>query len=507
MLNELHLFLKSVLGNTKFVGITYFVGGCVRDHFLEKLAHDVDIVIDKENGANELSYFIFNIIKNEKPVEFENIITFPFQLGHYPIYSIIFKDNFEFRGHFYKFKNLAIEIADTMNETFPDETSRQREVKYASIYEDVMRRDFTINSGLIDVISFKFLDLTPNRTILDDIDKGIIKCNKDDISYIDTIFLNDPLRILRGLVFSARFNFKIDETVKNEMKKVSERLKIISRERINAEVKKAFNIQNGAYRLVKLLDEINALDIVFPKISNLKNVYQWNKNEDGTFSPDIRKIHLEGKTVFDHTMAVLKFTKKGYLNGLVSLYHDVGKIYPEHKNGKIRFIHHEHIGAEIVSTLFYELKIDNETIKNAVFLIDNHMKLHLLKDLSKKSLRRFIREIPSNELRFSLYDLCNADCLGTIQEVDGIVAAGTPHYEAIELIENLIKEESIVVEKPFRYFNGNEIMSILNISGKLVGDAINILLKIQDEYGFNKDKEFIKKELINRFNSFMKLKH
>ena len=126
----------------------------------------------------------------------------------------------------------------------------------------------------------------------------------------------------------------------------------------------------------------------------------------------------------------------------------------------------------------------------------------MLKDLSKKSLRRFIREIPSNELRYMLYDLCNADCLGTVQEIDGIICSNTPHYEAIELIENLIKEDSIVVEKPFRYFNGNEIMEMLNISGKAVGDAIKIMLKIQDEFGFKEDKEFIAQELKKRFKQF-----
>ena len=67
------------------------------------------------------------------------------------------------------------------------------------------------------------------------------------------------------------------------------------------------------------------------------------------------------------------------------------------------------------------------------------------------------------------------------------------------MIENLIKEDSIEVEKPFRYFNGHEIMNMLNISGKAVGDAIQIMLQIQDEYGFNMDKEFIKDELIKRF--------
>jgi poly(A) polymerase len=317
--------------------------------------------------------------------------------------------------------------------------------------------------------------------------------------------MNDPLRILRGIVFAVRFNFEIDSIVKERMIKNVNRLNIISRERINAEIKKALNVQQGAYKLVKLLNEIYALEIVFPGIERLKSVYQCNKNEDGTFSPDVRKIHMEGKTVFEHTMAVLRFAKPGFINGLAAIYHDVGKIYPENKNGKIRFIHHEKLGAKIVSQIFPEMKIDNDTTKNVVFLVRNHMKLHQLKDLSKKNLRRFIRDIPSNELRFMLYDLCNADCLGTVQEIDGILTSISPHFEAMELVENLIKDDSISIEKPFRYFNGNEIMEILKIStGKAVGEAIKIMLKIQDEYGFEEDKEFIASELIKRFKQNFK---
>lgn len=500
MLKDIHLLLKTILTDTKFENKTYFVGGCVRDYYRDVKAHDVDIVVDMKDGAKELSYFIYNYFKSIicEPV-LNGFITLPYQLGHYPIYSITFKSNVSITGKLYQFKDITIEIADTMNETFPDDNSRQRDVVYGTLNEDIMRRDFSINSGLIDAVSFEFKDLTPDKTILSDIEKGIIRCNMDTSWYINKIFSNDPLRILRGVGFAARFNFTIDSFVKDRMIENIERLKIVSRERINSEIEKALNVQGGVYRLVKLLDEINGLEIVFPGIKKLKEVYQVNMNENGTFTYDIRRIHMEGKTVFDHTMAVLKFAKKGYVNGLAAIYHDVGKIKPEYKDGKIRFINHEFIGAKIVQKLFPEMKIDNETSKSVVFLIKNHMKLHMLKDLSKKSLRRFIREIPSNELRFELYDLCNADCLGTVQEIDGIICSNTPHYEAMELIENLIKEDSIIVEKPFRYFNGNEIMEILEVSGKSVGDAINIMFQIQDEFGFKMNKDFIKNELIKRF--------
>ena len=75
-----------------------------------------------KDGAKELSYFIYNYFKSIvcKPV-LDNFITLPYQLGHYPIYSITFKSNASITGKLYQFKDITIEIADTMNEMFPDE--------------------------------------------------------------------------------------------------------------------------------------------------------------------------------------------------------------------------------------------------------------------------------------------------------------------------------------------------------------------------------------------------
>lgn len=500
MIEETYKFLSKILkGNEFFDGKTFFVGGAVRDYFRGESAHDIDIVVNQKNGAEKLAFFIFNTIK-EKINGYNDIVTMPYNLGNYPIYSITFKNNFEFNGIFYKLKDVVIEIADTMKETFPDDESRQRNVEFASLEDDIFRRDFSINSGLIDVVSFEFKNLSESD-ILKDIQNGIIKCNKNTHEFISKILNEDPLRILRGCVFAARFNFTIDEVVKFQMLMNVERLKIISRERINAEIKKALEVQGGLYRLVKLLNEINALDIVFPKIANLKSIQQYNKDENGKYYPDVRNIHLEGPFVFTHVMNVIQYVKKGYEIGLAALYHDVGKIYPEFKNGKVRFINHEYIGGKIIDKIFPEMKIDSETTKNVKFLVENHMKLHKMHDLSKKSIRKFVREIPTDNLRYELYDLCNADCLGTIYKNEYGISSMTPHYEAIELIENVIKEESIIVEKPFRYFNGNEIMSFLNISGKPVGDAINIMLNLQDIYGFKMDKEFIKDKLIQEFKT------
>jgi hypothetical protein len=84
--------------------------------------------------------------------------------------------------------------------------------------------------------------------------------------------------------------------------------------------------------------------------------------------------------------------------------------------------------------------------------------------------------------------------------VNGRFVPMLPHYDIEEKIEKLIKEDEYVTEKPFRYFNGHELMDILNIeSGPLVKKAINVMYEIQDEFGPNLDKEQVKKLILKKF--------
>ena len=125
MINEIHILLKQLLKNTKFANNTYFVGGCVRDYYREVNANDIDIVVSLENGAKELAYFIYDFIKTKYTTKVNEYITNPYQLGHYPIYSLTFKNDISFNNEILYVKDITIEIADSMDEIFSDANSRQ----------------------------------------------------------------------------------------------------------------------------------------------------------------------------------------------------------------------------------------------------------------------------------------------------------------------------------------------------------------------------------------------
>ena len=205
----------------QFKNHVYIVGGYVRDFVMNIEPKDLDLVIDIPKGNIAFA----NAIKNTYP----DITTNPIKLGAYPIRQIQFTD-----------VNETIEIADTMSETFPDKFSRQRDVIFETIEKDIERRDFTINSLLFDLTSNKIVDLANG---INDIKHKIIRCNSNVNP--EEIFSADPLRILRGIRFSVKYGFNIEEKTFNAMKNVGERINILSNERIYSELKNVCKVKKG----------------------------------------------------------------------------------------------------------------------------------------------------------------------------------------------------------------------------------------------------------------------
>ena len=261
-LNEVKNRLINVINlHEYFKNHVYIVGGYVRDLVMNIEPKDLDLVVDLNKGNIDFA----NAIKKT----YSDITTNPIKLGAYPIRQIQFTD-----------LNETIEIADTMKETFPDKFSRQRNVVFASLKDDIDRRDFTINSLLLDLTTNNIIDLVGG---INDIKNRIIRCNSNVNP--EEIFSADPLRILRGIRFSVKYGFQIEEKTFNAMKKVGERITILSNERIYTELKNICKVKKGLKNAIILMDKLDILKYIFPEVDHLKSIYQ---------APDSRLIHLEG---------------------------------------------------------------------------------------------------------------------------------------------------------------------------------------------------------------------
>ena len=127
-------------------------------------------------------------------------------------------------------------------------------------------------------------------------------------------------------------------------------------------VKKVFN-SNHAYTFIKLLEEHELLEKVFPGIFNLIKV-------DGG--------HYHNETVYTHVMGALKAVDKHqtlpWFVKLSALYHDCGKNTWEFSDeGKKRFLNHAQKGGIIVEKDLKCLGFDDATIDTIKTIVMMHM--------------------------------------------------------------------------------------------------------------------------------------
>lgn len=137
---------------------------------------------------------------------------------------------------------------------------------FMSYKEAAKRRDFTINAMGYEIATQTFYDPYGGKT---DIALGILR-------HIDNkTFIEDPLRLYRGVQFAARFGFSVAEETKILCKKMaaSGELDTLAMERIFDELKKLFLKSKEPSIGMKLIKELNAL-YQFPELLSL-NTKEW----------------------------------------------------------------------------------------------------------------------------------------------------------------------------------------------------------------------------------------
>lgn len=177
----------------------YFVGGSVRDFIMNRPIHDVDITT--------------NATPDEIEALFEH--TIPIGKEHGTINVVWEHENYEvttFRAE-----------AEYVDHRRPTEVYFVRD-----LYQDVERRDFTMNAIAMD-INYERIDHFDGER---DIEQRIIRTVGD----AKTRFDEDALRILRGLRFKSQLGFTIEETTFEAMAQQMADLEYLSIERIMNEL-------------------------------------------------------------------------------------------------------------------------------------------------------------------------------------------------------------------------------------------------------------------------------
>ena len=321
----------------------FLIGGVVRDIIAGKQCFDVDITV--EENAIEFSKFLRK---------------------EYPQITKIKEVHHEFRTAKIQFninnKVLELDIASTRKETYPYPASLPliQEIG-CSIYEDIVRRDFTINSMALSLNKSSFCKLIDPFCAYDDLLNRVIKI-LHPLSFVD-----DPTRIIRALKFAVRFNLNPDcATEKLQKACISSGLfDGLAGERVKSEIRQTFNL-NKAECLDKFVrDKIYLLiskNISFTKvdISSAKCESFITEYKDYISSESLIWLIYLGTLICECSWdEILDISGKLYLSGFEteillgakSILKKINKI----KESKTRFEVYEHLEGYLPESVLISL--------------------------------------------------------------------------------------------------------------------------------------------------------
>lgn len=337
----------------------------------------------------------------------------------------------------------------------------------ASLEEDLRRRDFTINAmaynsekGLVDPFGGR-----------KDLEHKLIRA----VGPAEQRFREDALRMLRAVRLASQLGYTIETETAKSIQANSQLLAKISKERIRDELMKILCSENPDY-LVQL-SRLGLMKHIIPEL------------EQG-IGVDQRNIHHD-KTVYDHTMVVVKNTPNDPVLRLAALLHDIAKpvTFSLDEKGQGHFYNHHVLGEEMTREILQRLKFDRTTTHKVCILVRHHMSR--FEHIKEKGLKRLITRVEPENLD-SLFLLQIADILGSKPPHDfsGILALQ-------ERVAKVLNEKQPLTVKDLAV-NGDDLIAFGFEPGIKLGETLQWLLEMVWENPALNDKEKLLREVKKR---------
>ncbi|AEE14381.1 polynucleotide adenylyltransferase/metal dependent phosphohydrolase [Thermodesulfobium narugense DSM 14796] len=463
MLNKIHILLD----NNAYEDV-FLVGGAVRDLLIGKEISDYDFLVS-EGSVSDIAKLLASNLGGKF---------------------------FFLKGANYSSKTIRI-----LKEGLQIDIS---EPKGSNLQEDLLERDFTINSMAIRMSDGALFDSAEG--IRDLINKRIRLTS-------DLAFIKDPVRLIRAYRFVAEMNFQLDERTGILIMEQAPLISQVPSERVRDEIFKILNLKNSADVLYNLW-KAGILKIIFPELTLLEKV---------SAEPQ-RFHHLNG---LEHSFEALRCLERillfkspiwhdisekltHYLNHIIgggrknlqllklaTLLHDVGKpITMKLDSNKTSFLNHDQEGSIIVEKIARRMRLSKSEIKELKHLVKNHMQpIFIPPENSEAHILKFLSRTYPYTVNITLLSL--ADRLSS----RGQKITLSYILERYRLYKKIIKT-SLYYEPPKKLpLNGKEIMKLLNLEpGPTVGIALK-MLKGAMIRGEVKDEEDAKAFLLEKFNN------
>ncbi len=215
----------------------YAVGGFVRDLLLERAVNDFDIVIEgdaiafakllaKTYGGKVTAHKKFGTAKwwpdvDDAPASFLDLIT-------------------------------------ARSETYKSPAALPT-VKFSALHEDILRRDFTINTLAMRLDGDHFGELRDDLNGRADLERGLIRVLHPGS------FIDDPTRVYRSIRYEQRYGFEIEPNTLALMPTARPVIKKLSAQRIRHELDLMLEERTSMFMLARLA-ELDLLKPIHPAL-------------------------------------------------------------------------------------------------------------------------------------------------------------------------------------------------------------------------------------------------
>ena len=318
-----------------------------------------------------------------------------------------------------------------------------------NVFEDLKRRDFTINAMALDPAAKRFLDPHGGER---DLSNRVIRA----IGRPTERFHEDALRMMRAVRFAAQLHFEITPETSDAISARADDLRHVSIERVTEEMNKILLSPSPA-RGLRMLHELRLLPVFLPELAAGVGVEQRGEHRYDVFEHSIRacqnapaEIHLR----------------------LAALLHDVAKpatlkVGPD---GARTFHGHDQVGSELAEAALKRMKYPTSTVKRVVHLIRHHM-FSYSPEWSDAAVRRFIARVGEDHIK-DIVELRKADS----SAITGSPPATKMVVELLDRVNGEIEAGRAFTIRDLAV-NGNDLMHYGIPGGPVIGVILRELLQ------------------------------